>query len=339
MAKKAIYFLKLFFVPCRKNDWQAYFLRPDFLFILTIILLSLRLVILPFYINFPKSIFFADIMSSEIIYMLNKQRVEEGLEILKENTELTQAAKLKAKDMMGKNYFGHSSPSGVLAWDFIKEVGYDYDIAGENLAIGFLDSSEVHRAWNNSSLHRQNLLDPRFKEVGVAVLRGEFGERETTIVVQLFGKPQEALVQKTTVTLPTISEKKEILEEPEKEEIEDIKRIEGEGLSREELSKEKSMEVASLEKNASLGFIFSEFIVRRYGRISQRIVLATTTLVGSVLVLNLGIIMFQPFSLKFKFQTAKKILPGTVLAVIIMALLGITHKSFVIQFIPHNLRI
>ena len=47
----------------------------------------------------------------------------------------------------------------------------------------------MEKAWTESPSHRQNLLNSNFKEIGIAVVIGDFQGKETTIVVQLFGSP------------------------------------------------------------------------------------------------------------------------------------------------------
>ena len=44
-------------------------------------------------------------------------------------------------------------------------------------------------AWMNSPTHRDNVLRKDFTEVGFAVVDGTLGGEQTTLVVQMFGKP------------------------------------------------------------------------------------------------------------------------------------------------------
>jgi hypothetical protein len=78
-------------------------------------------------------------------------------------------------------------------------------VAGENLAIGFVDSEEVAKAWEASSTHRQNLLEPSYREIGVAVVKGSFQGKETTLVVQFFGTPQAKAVVSKPLSVSTPS--------------------------------------------------------------------------------------------------------------------------------------
>lgn len=64
---------------------------------------------------------------------------------------------------------------------------------GENLAIGFVDSGEVNEAWLESPAHKANIINNKYKEIGIAVLKGSFQGNTTTLVVQLFGSKMPVL--------------------------------------------------------------------------------------------------------------------------------------------------
>ena len=92
--------------------------------------------------------------------------------------------------MFGENYWAHNSPSGKTPWDFIIGAGYKYLYAGENLAKNFSDSDGVVQAWMESPSHRENLMRSQYDEIGFAIVNGRLEGEETTLVVQMFGKPQ-----------------------------------------------------------------------------------------------------------------------------------------------------
>jgi len=139
--------------------------------------------------RFPGVLGFAtDISSSDILNLTNRERTERGLPPLKLNSRLMEAAEAKARDMFLDNYWAHVAPDGTEPWDFIDEAGYVYISAGENLAKDFSRSSSVVKAWMNSPSHRDNILNPKFEDIGIAVVNGELGGSETTLVVQMFGR-------------------------------------------------------------------------------------------------------------------------------------------------------
>lgn len=132
----------------------------------------------------------SNIKTYDLLELTNKRRESAGLGTLKMNDALSRAAQNKANDMFKKGYWAHVSPSGTEPWDFILAQSYDYSYAGENLAKNFNSSKEVVDAWYNSPSHRENLLNKNYTEMGFAVVNGVLDGYETTLVVQMFGKPR-----------------------------------------------------------------------------------------------------------------------------------------------------
>ena len=97
--------------------------------------------------------------SSEIITLHNNARANQGLDALQSNGLLSQAAQAKANDMLAHDYFAHTSPSGQTPWQWITNTGYDYEYAGENLAIDFYTAQSLQEAWMNSPTHRANIMN------------------------------------------------------------------------------------------------------------------------------------------------------------------------------------
>jgi hypothetical protein len=62
-------------------------------------------------------------------------------------------------------------------------------MAGENLAVNFVEVEDEHQAWMNSTGHRANIMNENFKEIGIGIKIGEFQGGTSTIVVQMFGTP------------------------------------------------------------------------------------------------------------------------------------------------------
>ena len=125
--------------------------------------------------------------AEEAVKLMNQDRADRGIPELSVNDLLAKAAQAKLTDMEEKDYFSHTSPEKRTPWSFVDEVGYDYRFAGENLAIHFKNPESEHQAWMKSEKHCQNILDPRFREVGVAVGKAFFEGRETIIAVSMFG--------------------------------------------------------------------------------------------------------------------------------------------------------
>lgn len=104
------------------------------------------------------------------------------------NDQLEIAALGHAEDMATKNYFSHTSKDGRSMADRITYAGYYFKgyksfTVGENIASGQLNIPEVMTGWLKSEGHCKNLMNPAFKEVGVAQFRNywvqDFGGRES----------------------------------------------------------------------------------------------------------------------------------------------------------------
>ena len=156
----------------------------------------------------------ADLSTQELLNFTNQKRAENGLPALVSNSQLEIAAANKASDMFEKNYWAHNSPDGTTPWVFIKQAGYDYVYAGENLARGFVNSEDVVNAWMASTDHRDNLLSENFKDVGFAVKSGTLNGEDTFLIIQEFGNRTNtpvAVVKKVEETPPQVVENSPVL--------------------------------------------------------------------------------------------------------------------------------
>ncbi len=191
-------FIHHLFVPNENNNFRAKALHHDFLTSYLIFAFFLVFLFKNFSHHFKNVLGFATDITAEKLYQLtNKERENYGLPPLAYNEKLSQAANRKAQDMFAKNYWAHYAPDGTTPWDFILSTGYKYEFAGENLAKNFLFSQGVVDAWMNSQTHRGNILRKEYSEVGFAVVNGILNGEETTLVVQMFGKPQVATLVQT----------------------------------------------------------------------------------------------------------------------------------------------
>jgi uncharacterized protein YkwD len=77
-----------------------------------------------------------------------------------------------ASDMAEKNYFEHVDPAGQSPADRVRAVGYSEKLVGENIAYGPKSVDEVVRGWLDSPGHCENIMDPRFAEMGLGLAAG-----------------------------------------------------------------------------------------------------------------------------------------------------------------------
>jgi hypothetical protein len=144
----------------------------------------------------------SDITPEKVVELVNQDRISQNLPSLQMNDLLTRAAQAKVDDMRQEGYFAHTSPMGVTPWHWVQESGYEYHFAGENLAIRFTDAEEQERAWMASVKHKENILNPKYRDIGVAVEKTIQNGKESIIVVQMFGLPMGV----TVPVLPTIAD-------------------------------------------------------------------------------------------------------------------------------------
>ena len=106
---------------------------------------------------------------------------------------------MKASDMATSGYFAHISPRGLTPWYWLEQVGYNYQYAGENLAINFTDSQDVTNAWMASPEHRANIEKGQYTEVGTGVATGMYQGKQAIFVAQDFANPLPVSTQTVSV--------------------------------------------------------------------------------------------------------------------------------------------
>lgn len=113
------------------------------------------------------------------VCLINRARSRRGMARLRLNRRLGKAAMWHTHDMVRRNYFGHVSQRGRDVVDRLhgsRYLGGRFSWAvGENLAWGSGRRGtplRIFRAWMRSPGHRRNMLDPRFREMGIGVIAG-----------------------------------------------------------------------------------------------------------------------------------------------------------------------
>ncbi len=137
----------------------------------------------------------AQITTAGLLAETNSARTEEHEQPLVLNAELSKAARLKVQSMFDQQYWAHVAPDGTTPWHWFNEVDYSYSEAGENLAKNFTTSSGTVAAWLASPSHRANVLKADYKDVGFAIMDGTLDGKPTTLVVALYGTPEQTVAQ------------------------------------------------------------------------------------------------------------------------------------------------
>lgn len=107
-------------------------------------------------------------MVDTIPALINAERQKAGLPALAVNPRLNESAATKCAHAQAKQYWGHNAPDGTTWHSFIK-ARTAYRTAGENIAYGYKTAASNVQRWINSPGHRQNILNPKFTDVGHAV--------------------------------------------------------------------------------------------------------------------------------------------------------------------------
>lgn len=119
-------------------------------------------------------------LSNATLCLINNERTSRGLKALKSSSHLRKAATNYSRRMVRENFFDHVSPGGSTLLSRVRRgTGYLRGARsfalGENIAWGsgeFATPRETVKNWMDSPGHRQNILNRRFRHIGVGVALG-----------------------------------------------------------------------------------------------------------------------------------------------------------------------
>jgi uncharacterized protein YkwD len=127
-----------------------------------------------------------------LLDLANKEREEKKLPALVESPLLTRIARAHAENMARQEKMEHVLDGKGVARR-AEEAGYKYRVIGENLARARGEAdlpapppADIHAQWMKSKRHADNVLNPKFREAGLATARGKSG---TIYYAQVFGTP------------------------------------------------------------------------------------------------------------------------------------------------------
>jgi uncharacterized protein YkwD len=109
--------------------------------------------------------------------LVNRERVTRGERALSLNGKLQGIAQGHSESMASDDYFGHEGPGGSTPLSRMRAAGYIYSSrvgyeVGENIAWGTLwlaTPRAIVASWMQSPGHRENILDPNYRDTGVGV--------------------------------------------------------------------------------------------------------------------------------------------------------------------------
>ena len=144
--------------------------------------------------------------ANRVVELTNAERAKAGLESLTLNNQLIQAAQGHSDSMAVDDFFSHTGADGSSVGDRVRDTGYKFATAGENIAAGQRTAADVVEGWMNSPGHRANILNANYTEIGVGY---ELLENDTGSVnynrywTQVFGSQQGGGTTPVTNSQPT----------------------------------------------------------------------------------------------------------------------------------------
>ncbi|MBI2607519.1 MAG: hypothetical protein HYW51_01715 [Candidatus Doudnabacteria bacterium] len=212
--------LKHYLIASEENDYQPVLTKPIALAVFMVIIWSLR-ILGPSAVTYAQS----SIDAQDLMTSINSERTQRFVPALLSDQRLVSAAGIKSNDMLDRSYFAHLNPDGSYVWPTIEVQGYrPYLTLGENLAMDFVSGDAVVRAWMNSPTHRENIVNEKFQDQGLAAIFGLFEPNHNSILItSLFGtllnqNPTPAIAQATappTSSPPTAQQDtKQPIEQP-----------------------------------------------------------------------------------------------------------------------------
>jgi len=122
----------------------------------------------------------------QLIDLTNKARAKEKLPALKFNAVLQKVAAAHSANMVKQNKMEHEL-DGKRVLQRLDDAGYDYDFCGENLGVldDLKDIAAIHEKWLKSPSHRENILNSKFEEIGLAIVKHP--KKNEWYVTEVFG--------------------------------------------------------------------------------------------------------------------------------------------------------
>jgi uncharacterized protein YkwD len=121
-----------------------------------------------------------------VLELTNEARAKDKLPALKVNATLAQVARAHAANMAKQQKMEHVL-DGKNPAQRVEKAGYDYRSVAENLAVADKGATieQVHKGWMESKVHHDNLMSPKYDEIGIGLATDDKGQ---TYYVQVFGK-------------------------------------------------------------------------------------------------------------------------------------------------------
>ena len=107
-------------------------------------------------------------LQKKVISIVNQNRKKKGLEALTMDEKLMKAAQDRAKELTKS--FSHTRPNGTSCFTIFEKYKITPTASGENIAAGQRSAAAVMDSWMNSPGHKGNIMNNRFKKIGVGLV-------------------------------------------------------------------------------------------------------------------------------------------------------------------------
>jgi len=131
--------------------------------------------------------------AQQVVDITNEERDKAGCAPVSVSLQLTEAAQGHSEDMALNDFFSHTGSNGSQLSERIDSTGYQYSLAGENIAASYHTPEAAMDAWMGSDGHRANILNCDYQEIGMGYY---LLENDTGAVnyghywTQVFARPQ-----------------------------------------------------------------------------------------------------------------------------------------------------
>lgn len=146
--------------------------------------------------------------AERLLALTNVAREQAGAEPLQFSDSLLTAARRHSNDMAERDVLSHTGADGSAFWQRAQLAGYPLAAGAENvLARGDTNPQAAFEQWFNSDGHRTNMLNPAYRDVGIAYAQAASGRYFFTMIL---GQSFETMAQNdpptnTPVAVATIT--------------------------------------------------------------------------------------------------------------------------------------
>lgn len=119
--------------------------------------------------------------TDQVFLLVNKERADQHLSLLKKTAALDSIADLRAEE--SSVLFSHTRPNGKSPASVFEQFKLSYQYAGENLAYGYNTPAELMTAWMKSPEHRSNILSKNFTCIGVGFYQNAKGRIYSSLIL------------------------------------------------------------------------------------------------------------------------------------------------------------